>query len=149
MKVILWEDIKGIGKKGDVVEVADGYGRNFLLKNKKAGLATEGGIRESQAIKAKADERKAQELAEAKALAERIQDQEITLKEKAGTEGRLFGAVTNKEICEAVNRQFSLNLDKKKFELKDPIKLLGLYQVKIRIAPGVSADIRVRVEEQE
>ena len=98
MKVILNEDVKGIGRKGEVVTVADGYGRNFLLKNKKAILATEGGIKEAAAHKEKLDEKQAKALDEAKALAARLESQEITLYEKAGTEGRLFGAVTNKEI---------------------------------------------------
>ena len=149
MKVILNEDIKGIGKKGQIIEVADGYGRNFLLKQKKAVLATEGGIREVKAIKEKLDEKKAAELQEAKDLAARLEGQEIVFHEKVGTEGRLFGAVTNKEICEQVNKQFNLNLDKKKFEIKDSIKHLGVENCKIKIYPGVSAQIKVKVEAKE
>lgn len=149
MKVILNEDIKGIGKKGQVVEVADGYGRNFLLKQKKAVLATEGGIKEVKAIKEKLDEKKAAELQEAKDLAARLEGQEIVFYEKVGTEGRLFGAVTNKEICEQVNKEFNLNLDKKKFEIKDSIKHLGVENCKIKIYPGVSAEIKVKVEAKE
>ena len=149
MKVILNEDVKGIGRKGEVVTVADGYGRNFLLKNKKAILATEGGIKEAAAHKEKLDEKQAKALDEAKALAARLESQEITLYEKAGTEGRLFGAVTNKEICEEVNKAFGLDLDKKKFELKEEVKLLGTVDCKIRIYPGVSATIKVNVKEKQ
>lgn len=149
MKVILNEDVKGIGRKGEVVTVADGYGRNFLLKNKKAILATEGGIKEAAAHKEKLDEKQAKALDEAKALAARLESQEITLYEKAGTEGRLFGAVTNKEICEEVNKAFGLDLDKKKFELKEAVKLLGTVDCKIRIYPGVSATIKVNVKEKQ
>ena len=149
MKVILNEDIKGIGKKGEVVTVADGYGRNFLLKNKKAVPATEGGIKEAAAHKEKLDEKQAKALEEAKALAARLENQEVTLFEKAGTEGRLFGAVTNKEICEEVNKVFGLDLDKKKFELKETVKLLGTAECKIRIYPGVSATIKVNVKEKQ
>ncbi len=149
MKVILNEDIKSIGKKGEIIEVADGYGRNFLLKKKKAILATEGGIKEVKAIKEKINEKKAAELQEAKDLAAILDGQEIVFHEKVGTEGRLFGAVTNKEICEQVNKQFNLNLDKKKFDLKDTIKHLGIENCKIKIFPGVSAEIKVRVEAKE
>jgi large subunit ribosomal protein L9 len=149
MKVILNEDIKNIGKKGQIIEVADGYGRNFLLKQKKAILATEGGIKEVKAIKEKLDEKKAAELQEAKDLAAKLEGQEIVFYEKVGTEGRLFGAVTNKEICEQVNKQFNLNLDKKKFEIKDSIKHLGVENCKIKIYPGVSAEIKVKVEAKE
>lgn len=149
MKVILNEDIKGIGKKGQVIEVADGYGRNFLLKQKKAILATEGGIKEVKAIKEKLDEKKAAELQAAKDLAAKLEGQEIVFQEKVGTEGRLFGAVTNKEICEQVNKQFNLKLDKKKFEIKDSIKHLGVENCKIKIYPGVSAEIKVKVEAKE
>lgn len=149
MKVILNEDIKGIGKKGQVVEVADGYGRNFLLKLKKAVIATDGGIREVKAIKEKLDEKKAAELQAAKDLAAKLEGQEIVFHEKVGTEGRLFGAVTNKEICDQVNKQFNLNLDKKKFDLKDSIKHLGVELCKIKIYPGVTAEIKVRVEAKE
>lgn len=149
MKVILTIDVKGIGKKGDIVEVADGYGRNFLLRKKQATLATDGGLREAQAHKSKLDEKQASLLAEAKALAAQIQGQEILLYEKVGTEKRLFGAVTSKEICEELNKLLGLSLDKKKFELKDTIKHLGLYDCRIRIAPGVSAEIKVNVKEKE
>jgi large subunit ribosomal protein L9 len=112
-------------------------------------VATEGGIKEVKAIKEKLDEKKAAELQEAKDLAARLEGQEIVFYEKVGTEGRLFGAVTNKEICEQVNKQFNLNLDKKKFEIKDSIKHLGVEHCKIKIYPGVSAEIKVKVEAKE
>ncbi len=149
MKVILNEDIKGIGQKGQIIEVADGYGRNFLLKKKKAILATESGIKEVKAINEKMAKKKAAEIQEAKDLAAKLEGQEIVFYEKVGTEGRLFGAVTNKEICEQVNKIFNLNFDKKKFDLKDTIKHLGTEHCKIKIFPGVSAEIKVRVEAKE
>lgn len=149
MKVILNEDIKGIGKKGQIVDVADGYGRNFLLKLKKAVIATDGVIKEVKVQQEKMDEKQAALLQEAKELAAQLEGQEILFNEKAGTEGRLFGAVTNKEICEEINKRYNLNLDKKKIELKDTIKLLGTYTCKIKIYPGVSAEIKVRVEAKE
>ena len=147
MKVILSEDIKGIGQKGQVVEVADGYGRNFLLKNKKAIIATEGALKEVKAFKDKQDEKEALRLQEAKDLAARLDGQEVVLYEKVGTEGRLFGSVTNKEICDQINQSFNLNLEKKKFELKDIIKTLGAYDCKIKIYPNVVAKIKVLVKE--
>ena len=148
MKVILSEDIKGIGKKGEMVEVADGYGRNFLLKNKKAVIATQGALKEVQAFKEKQDEKDALRLDEAMSLKEKLEGKEIILYEKVGTEGRLFGSVTNKEICDQVNAAFSLKLDKKKFEIKDSIKGLGTYNCKIKIYPNVVASIKVIVKEQ-
>ena len=147
MKVILLEDIKGIGKKGQVVEVADGYGRNFLLKNKKAIIATEGALKEVKAFKDKQDEKEALRLQEAKDLAARLDGHEVVLYEKVGTEDRLFGSVTNKEICDQINQSFNLNLEKKKFELKDSIKTLGAYDCKIKIYPNVVAKIKVLVKE--
>lgn len=147
MKVILSEDIKGIGQKGQVVEVADGYGRNFLIKNKKAIIATEGALKEVKAFKDKQDEKEALRLQEAKDLAARLDGHEVVLYEKVGTEGRLFGSVTNKEICDQINQSFNLNLEKKKFELKDSIKTLGAYDCKIKIYPNVVAKIKVLVKE--
>ena len=148
VKVILSEDIKGIGKKGDIVNVADGYGRNFLLKNKKAVLATDGALKEVKAFKEKQDEKAAIKLQEAKDLKATLEGKEITLYEKVGTEGKLFGSVTNKEICDKVNETFSLNLEKKKFEIKDNIKGSGIYDCKIKIYPGVVAKIKINVEEE-
>lgn len=148
VKVILSEDIKGIGKKGEIVEVADGYGRNFLLKNKKVVIATQGAVREAQAFKEKQDEKDALRLDEAISLKDKLEGKEIILYEKVGTEGRLFGSVTNKEICDQVNADFSLKLDKKKFEIKESIKGLGAYGCKIKIYPNVVASIKVIVKEQ-
>ena len=148
MKVILSEDIKGIGKKGDIVNVADGYGRNFLLKNKKAVLATDGALKEVKAFKEKQDEKTAIKLQEAKDLKATLEGKEIILYEKVGAEGKLFGSVTNKEICDKVNETYSLKLEKKKFEIKDNIKGLGIYDCKIKIHPGVVAKIKINVKEE-
>lgn len=149
MKVILTVDVKGIGKKGQIVDVADGYGRNFLLKKKQAVLATDGGIREAAVHQEKANEKQAALLGEAKALAALLEGKEFILHEKVGTEKRLFGAVTTQEICDLVNRQLGLSLDKKKFELKDPIKHLGVYDCRIKVYAGVNASIKIQVKEAE
>lgn len=148
MKVILSEDIKGIGKKGEVIDVADGYGRNFLLKNKKAVLATSGAVKEVHAFKEKQDEKEALKIKEAKDLKSKLENTEVVLYETVGSEGKLFGSVTNKEICNKVNEKFSLKLDKKKFEIKENIKGLGTYSCKIKIYPKVTATIKIIVKEK-
>lgn len=148
MKVILSEDIKSIGKKGEVVEVADGYGRNFLLKNKKAVLATSGAVKEVKVFKEKQDEKDALKLQEAKDLKKKLDNAEVIFYETVGAEGKLFGSVTNKEICNKVNETFSLKLDKKKFDIKENIKGLGTFSCKIKIYPSVTATIKVIVKEK-
>lgn len=148
MKVILSEDIKSIGKKGEVVEVADGYGRNFLLKNKKAVLATSGAVKEVKVFKEKQNEKDALKLQEAKDLKKKLDNSEVVFYETVGAEGKLFGSVTNKEICNKINETFSLKLDKKKFDIKGNIKGLGTFSCKIKIYPSVTATIKVIVKEK-
>lgn len=148
MKIILSEDIKGIGRNGEIIEVADGYGRNFLLKNKKAILATKCALKEAQVFKEKQDEKDALRIEEFINLKEKLEGQKIILYEKVGTEGKLFGSITNKEICNQVNANFSLKLDKKKFEIQDNIKKLGTYNCKIKLYHNIISNIKIIVREQ-
>ena len=146
MKVILTQDVKGQGKKGQVINVSDGYARNFLLAK---GLATEAtksnlndlkGKQESIEYKIKTD------TDEAKRIAEQMKEIVVNLKAKAGDNGKLFGSITSKDVSEALTSQHHIKLDKKKFVLPDGIKSLGTTQVDIKIHPGVLAKLKVNVE---
>lgn len=145
MKVILLSDVKKLGQKGDVVEVAEGYARNYLIPKGLAKEATEGSLRELQAIKEKQLAREREQLEQAKQLAAKLHGQAVQITGKAGDKGRLFGSVTNKEVAEAIAAQFQVDIDRRKIELKEAIKSLGDYPVKVKIHPQVTADIIVRV----
>lgn len=145
MKVILEQDVPRLGRKGEVVEVNDGYARNFLLPRKLARAATAGALKEVEALKQKAAEKEARAAAEAKALAERLNGRTVTIPARAGEGGRLFGSVTNQDVAEAINRAFNLNLDKRRVELKEPIKALGAYSVTVRLYTEITAEITVKV----
>ena len=145
MKVILQQDVKGQGKKGQMVEVSEGYARNFLLPRKLAIAATADAIN-TMNLKEKA--RKAEEArqkAEAEATAEKLKECMVKLTAKAGNGGRLFGAVTTKEISAALKEQFGLELDSKKLVLPDAIKSFGGYQVKAKLGYEISGLVNVLV----
>ena len=146
MKVVLNQDVKGTGKKGQMVEVADGYARNFLLRKNLAIEATQQNINNAEA-KAKAEKhRQEQLLQQAKEQAAKLEGQQVTLKVKTGETGKLFGAVTNKEIADVLQKQFGYELDKKKIVLAEPIKQAGSYQVELKPYANVSCKITVTVE---
>lgn len=145
MKVILQADVKTLGKKGQVIEVAEGYGRNYLLPRGLAVEASDGNVK-AQAQKTAFDaKRKAQELDAAKQLAARLEQAEIVIKTKQGESGRLFGSVTSKEIAEALSKKHGLTIDKRKIELKETIKSLGSYDFIVKLHPEVQAKIKVVV----
>ncbi len=148
MKVILTQDVKGQGKKGQVINVSDGYARNFLLAK---GLATEAtksnlndlkGKQESIEYKIKTD------TDEAKRIAEQMKEIVVNLKAKAGDNGKLFGSITSKDVSEALTSQHHIKLDKKKFVLPDGIKTLGVTEVTVKLYTGVTGTLRVNVEKQ-
>ncbi len=146
MKVILLKDVKAQGKKDEIINVSDGYARNFLLPK---GLAVEATPKNLNDIKQKLKNQAhiaAEELAEAKAYAEKLKEVSVTVKLKAGEGGRTFGSVSAKEIAEAAKDQHGLQVDKKKVVLSEPIKALGNYQVTVRLHPEVSAELKVLVE---
>ena len=145
MKVILQQDVKGQGKKGQMVEVSEGYARNFLLPKKLAVAATADAIN-TMNLKEKA--RKAEEArlkAEAEAIAAKLKDCQVKLTAKAGAGGKLFGAVTGKEIAEALEKQEGIKIDKKKIDLAAPIKQTGDTEVTVKLFPEVSAKLKVTV----
>ena len=147
MKVILSQDVKGTGKAGQVVEVSDGYARNFLLPKKLAKEATTSAVHAARTAEAAQKHRKAEEAKEAKALAAQINGKSVTVRAKCGDGDRLFGAITAKEIADAMTEQLGGDFDKKKVELPGGnIKELGEYDVVIRVYAETTAKIKVRVE---
>ncbi|MGB6520558.1 MAG: 50S ribosomal protein L9 [Candidatus Cybelea sp.] len=145
MKLVLFADVKPLGQKGDLVDVADGYARNFLLPRKLAGEADKGALAQLEA-QHKARERKAaMELAEAKALAARIESAKLAVRAKAGGNGKLFGAVTNADVASAIAGALSIEIDKHKIEMTSQIKALGSYPVEIKLHKGVVAKTVVDV----
>lgn len=145
MKVILQADVKGTGKKGQVLEVADGFARNFLFPKKLAVEASVGNIQATSHKKAVEDRRKEKEKQDALALAEKLNNIVIEVKTKTGEGGRLFGSVTSKEIADALKKGYGIELDKRKLEIKEPIKALGNFEVHVKIHPEVGATLRVHV----
>ena len=148
MKVILQQDVKGQGKKGQMIEVSEGYGRNFLLPRKLAIPATADAIN-TMNLKEKA--KKAEEArlkAEAQDVAEKLKECTVKLTAKAGNGGKLFGAVTTKEISEGLAKQYGLNIPKQKLVLDDPIKAYGSYQVKAKLGFEINGIVKVSVTEE-
>ena len=145
MKVVFLKDIRGAGKKGEVKDVADGFAKNFLLKTGAAKLADASALNENKFQKDAQAFHKQQELLKAKSLAKEIEGKVVSLKIKCGENGKTFGSVTSKEISDALERA-GIKLDKKKIELKEPIKATGTYSVTARIYPEVTARFSVSVE---
>ena len=145
MKVILLTDVKGVGKKDDIVNVSDGYARNFLFPRRAAVEATPGAMKEIQRKRAAQDAREAEMLAEAKNKAASLKDKVIALEVKCGDKGRLYGSVTSQEIAASLKEQAGLELDKRKIDLKDPIRASGDVPVTLRLYPQVTAKVIVRV----
>ncbi|EGW38995.1 MULTISPECIES: 50S ribosomal protein L9 [unclassified Desulfosporosinus] len=145
MKVILQVDVKGTGKKGQVLEVADGFARNFLFPKKLAIEATTGNIQDISHKKELEDRRKEKEKVDAIELGGKLNALLIEVKTKTGEGGRLFGSVTNKEIVDALKKQHGFEVDKRKLDIKEPIKALGNYEVHVKIHPEVTAKLQVKV----
>jgi large subunit ribosomal protein L9 len=144
MKVILKADVKGTGKKGDIVEVSDGYGKNFLVKKGLAELATASGINEVNQKKAAAEFHKAEEIKAMKELAAKLNGQTVSVKIKVGENGKLFGSVTSLNVAQALNEK-GFDIDKKKIRM-DSVKTLGFFEAEIRLMENISAKIKVSVE---
>lgn len=145
MKVILLQDVLKIGKKGDVLNAAEGYARNYLIPRGLASEATPGKMKELAQVKAVQDRKQQHIEAEARALAQKLSDVKVTVKTKTGEGGRLFGAVSSKDITDALLEQHNITVDKKKLALKEPIKVLGDYPVTVKVHPGIQAEITVTV----
>ncbi|HIT35155.1 MAG TPA: 50S ribosomal protein L9 [Candidatus Faecousia intestinavium] len=147
MKVILLQDVKGKGKKGQMLEVSDGYARNFMLPRKMAIEATPDAINTMRMNDKATQERIAREKAEAMATAKSLRDMTLTVTAKGGGNGRLFGSVTNQEIADALEKQSGIKLDKRKIVISDAIKNVGTYTVTCKLGYEISAPLTVKIEE--
>ena len=145
MIVILLKDVKGTGKAGEVIKVSDGFARNMLIPKGLATEATEGNVRSLEKQKKLAEDKKADEYARAKSLAEKISGLQVKIKTKSGEGGKLFGSITSKDIAEALKEQHGIDVDKKKFLLEGPIKHGGETTVDIKIFQDVVATLKVSI----
>lgn len=146
MKVILLEDVKSLGKKDDIVEVSEGYAKNFILKKKVGVEATPKNLNDIKLKKANEEKIRAEKLQEAKDYAKVVEEKTVICKIKAGEGGRTFGSVSSKEIVTEALSQHGLELDKKKIVLDDAIKSIGTYKVTVKLHPQVTCTLTVKVE---
>ena len=147
MKVILLQDVKGKGKKGQMLEVSDGYARNFMLPRKLAIEATADAINTMKMNDKAAQERQAKERAEALETSRKLRELTLVVKAKGGGAGRLFGSVTNQEIADSLKKQTGIALDKRKIVISDPIKAVGTYTVTCKLGYEINAPLTVKIEE--
>ena len=147
MQVILLQDVKSLGKKGEIVKVSDGYARNFVIPKKLGVEATEKNKNELKLQKAHEDKVAAKKLADAKAMAEDLAGRKIIVKMKAGENGKVFGSISAKEIAAAAKEQHGLELDKKKIQVAEPIKSFGKFEVPIKLHTQVTGKLNVIVQE--
>ena len=147
MKVILLQDIKGKGKRGQMVEVSDGYARNYLLPKKLAQEATADNVNTMRMNDRATQERQAKERAQALEIAEKMRSFKVVVAAKGGGAGRLFGSVTSAEIAEALEAQQGIALDKRKIVLDEPIKNVGVYQIKCKLGYEITGELAVEVKE--
>lgn len=149
MKIILLEDVKSLGKKGQIIEVSDGYARNFVLP-KKLGLEASGKNLNDLKLQKANEERVANELLEAaQEFAKEMETKEVILSIKAGEGGKTFGSVSSKEIAAAAKEQCSMEIDKKKIQLSEPIRTIGVHEVMVKIHPKVTGKLKVKVQEEK
>lgn len=147
MKVILLENIKGVGKKDEVINASDGYARNFLFPKK---LAVEANVENMSKLKGKNDStayKKSVEKEEAQGIAEKLKNITLKVAVKAGENGKIFGSITSKEIADNLKEQYKIEIDKKKIDLKEPIKTLGSFSVNIKLYEGVIGTLKVQITE--
>jgi large subunit ribosomal protein L9 len=148
MKVILKQDVKGLGKKEDIVDVSSGYARNFLFPRGLADEASAGNINMAKTKKEAERSRTDRELARARELALKLNDIVVVIRTKSGEKGKLFGSITNKDISEVLKKDFKIDIDKKKIVLPGPFKSLGNYEAEVRLYPEVNAKLAVRIENE-
>lgn len=147
MKIILLQDEKKLGKKGDIVETSEGYARNYILPKKIGVEATAKNLNDLKLQKAKESRIAQEQLDAAKALAAELENKQVTVKIKAGEGGRAFGSVSSKEIAAAYKEQYNLDIDKKKIQLPESLKNFGSYEVSVKLHPQVTATLTVKVTE--
>lgn len=145
MKVILKQDIKGVGKKDQIINAADGYARNFLFPKGLAVPADTGNINNLKSKQESTAYKKNEDFKEAKALADKISKITLKFEVKAGENGKLFGGVTSKEISEELNKQYKIDIDKKKIVLKETIKTVGVTNIELKLNEGVVAKLKVQI----
>lgn len=148
MKLVLRADVDNVGKKGDIVDVADGYGRNFLVPRGLAITATKGAVKQADTMKRAREVREARERETVEALAGRLRGQTIRVTARAGEAGKLFGSVTAPEIADAVQTQLGVELDRRKLHLPEPIREVGSHEVSMHLFEGVEAEFTVVVDAQ-
>ena len=148
MKIILLEDVKSLGKKGEIVEVSAGYARNMILPKKLGVEATPKNLNDLKLQNQHADKVAQENLEKAQELAKSLEDKVVSVKIKTGEGGKIFGSVSTKEIAAAARTQIGLELDKKKMQLEEPIRSLGYHDVPIRLHPKVTGSLRVHVTEE-
>ena len=147
MKVILLQDVKGKGKKGQMIEVSDGYARNYMLPRKIAVEATADAVNTMRMNDKAAAEKAARERAEAMEISKKLREMTLVVKAKGGGAGRLFGSVTNQEIADALAKSTGIKLDKRKIVIADPIKSVGTYTVTCKLGYEINAPLSVKIEE--
>lgn len=147
MKVILLQDVKSVGKKGEIVEVSEGYAKNFILKKKLGAVADAKNLNDLKLKKANDEKVAAENLAAAKEFAKVIEEKTIVVKLKAGEGGKTFGSVSSKEIAQEAKSQFDLEIDKKKIVLNEAIKTFGTFEIPVKLHPQVTATLKLKVEE--
>lgn len=147
MKVILLEDVKALGKKGQVVDVSDGYAKNFILKKKLGVEANNANMNDLKLQKAREEKVAQQQLEAARELAKVLEEKSVTVRIKAGEGGRAFGSVSSKEIATAYKEQCGMDIDKKKIQLPESIKTFGVFEVPVKLHPQVTGKLRVKVQE--
>ncbi len=145
MKVILLQDVKNVGRKDDLVDVAEGYARNFLIPRGLAVEANPVNLKQHEQRRKRAAAKQARDEAEAREAAARLAQQTLVLKVKAGEGGRLFGSVTSSDIAEEIEKQVGLAVDRRRIELDEPLKTTGTHTVTIRLYPGVQAELKVEL----
>lgn len=147
MEIVLLEDVKSLGKKGEIVKVNEGYARNFILPKKLGVEATAKNLNDLKLKKANQEKLAAQQLAAAKELGEKLEKASVTLAVKAGDNGKAFGSVSSKEISKAIQEQLNLEIDKKKLVLSEPLKTFGTHEVPVKLHKDVTAKLSVKVTE--
>lgn len=147
MQVILLEDVKSLGKKGEIVKVSEGYARNFLLPKKLGLEANNKNLNDLKLKKASEEKQARQKLADAKAFAEALKTKQVVVKLKAGEGGKIFGSISSKEIAVEAKKQCGMEIDKKKIVLAEPIRALGSYTAKVKLHPEVMGELSVKVIE--
>ncbi|MDI3481056.1 MAG: large subunit ribosomal protein [Tepidanaerobacteraceae bacterium] len=148
MKVIMLSDVKDVGKKGEVINVAEGYARNYLFPRKLAMEATESSMKQLEQQRRAHEKKKQKEKENAMHLAEKLKKIHLALKVKAGENGKLFGSITSKDISDALKNNYNIDIDKRKIEIANPIKSLGEYEATVKLAPEVETKIHFKIIER-